>query len=198
MQVETDNSHADAGHYAENGHEQAQDDNRQLTKAQKKRILSVLFGRLIMMHKNVMNLLGAIHIVIILFSCLHIFTLGTVDSEKNACYLTWPLTHLFYAFINYLFAWFFFYNSCEIKNPRGHDVLVVSKKFLRILFLFSFTPIPLKFLAQHYCRNWTLSWNAVVFQALHVFGECMVMAVYFFWFERKYTGFKIFYRESIM
>ena len=188
MQVETDSTHSDPEHQpAENGLGPA--DDRPLTKAQKKRILSVLFGRLIMMHKNIMNLMGAVHVIIIVFSCLHIFTLGTVDSEKNACYLTWPLTHLFYAFINYIFAWFYFYNSCEIKNPKGHDVLLVSKKFLKVLFVFAFSPIPLKYLAQVYCRNWTLSWNAVAFQSLHVFGECMVMTIYFFWFERKYTGF---------
>ena len=106
----------------------------------------MLFGKLIMMHKNIMNVFSSIHIIIIITVCLHIFTLGTVDSEKSACYLTWPLTHLFYAFINYLFAWFACYNSCEITTTKGHHVLIVSSKFLKILLIFSFTPIPLKLL----------------------------------------------------
>ena len=173
-------------------------DEMRLTKAQKKRILTVLFGRLINMHKNIMTLLGVIHVIIILVSCLHIFTLGTVDSEKNACYLTWPLTHLFYAFINYIFAWFFCYNSCEITNPENRDVLKVSKRFLKILLFFSVYPVPLRYLAQAYCRNWTLSWSTVIFQTAHVMVECLLMWIYFFWFERKYAAFRIFYKEAII
>ena len=165
---------------------------------QKKRILSVLFGRLLIMHKWVMNIFAFVHVVVIVCACAHIFTLGTIDSEKNACYLTWPLTHLFYAFVNYLFAWFFCYNSCEITTKKGHQVLRVSKKFLKVLFLFSLVPIPLKFLVKNFCRNWSLSWNAVIFHAIHIFLESLIMSVYFTWFERKYTGFKLFYKESVM
>ena len=170
----------------------------EMDKLKKKLILSVLFGRLLMMHKNICLTIGSVHSIVIVVTCLHIFTLGTVDSEENSCYLTWPLSHLFYAFINYLLAWFFFYNSCEITNPKGNQMLVVSKKFLKVLFMFTFYPIPLKILTQRFCRNWSLSWNAVMFQMMHLGIETIVMFVYFFWFEKKYTGFKIFYRESIM
>lgn len=173
-------------------------DEFRLSKAQKKRILTVLFGRLINMHKNIMNILGAIHVLIIIVSCLHIFTLGTVDSEKNACYLTWPLTHLFYAFVNYIFAWFFCYNSCEITNPKNQDILRVSKRFLKILLFFSVYPVPLRYLAANYCRNWTLSWSTIIFQTAHIMIECLIMWIYFFWFERKYAGFRIFYKEVII
>ena len=192
IEIHDDTSHHSATDNGDHTEEQ------RLSKAQKKRILTVLFGRLINMHKNIMTLLGAIHAIIIVVSCLHIFTLGTVDSEKNACYLTWPLAHLCYAFINYIFAWFFCYNSCEITNPKNQDILRVSKRFLKILLIFSAYPVPLKFLAQNYCRNWTLSWTTVIFQTAHIMIECLVMWVYFFWFERKYVGFKIFYKESII
>ena len=167
-----------------------------MSNAQKKRILTVLFGRLLKMHKHVMIVATLIHAIVIVFVCIHIFTLGTIDSETNSCYLTWPLTHLYYAFINYLFAWFCCYNSCEISNPKGHNLLNVSKKFLKIMTLFSFTPVPLKILAEQFCRNWTLSWEAVIFQTFHIFVECLVLYVYFSWFEKKYAGFRIFYRES--
>lgn len=167
-----------------------------MSSAQKKRVLAVLFGRLLKMHKQVMIVASVIHAIIIFVACLHIFTLGTVDSETNACYLTWPLTHLYYAFINYLFAWFFCYNSCEITNPKGHNVLNVSKKFLKVMVMFSFTPLPLKYLASYFCRNWTLSWHGVAFQTAHIFIECVFVYVYFSWFEKKYAGFRIFYRES--
>lgn len=167
-----------------------------MSNAQKKRILTILFGRLIKMHKQVMVIATVVHAIIIFVACMHIFTLGTVDSETNACYLTWPLTHLYYAFINYLFAWFYCYNACEITNPKGHNVLNVSKKFLKVMLLFSFTPMPLKYLAAYFCRNWTLSWHAVTFQTVHIFAECVLCFVYFSWFEKKYAGFRIFYRES--
>ena len=51
--------------------------------------------------------------------CFHMFTLGTIETENTYCYLTWPLTHLLYAFINYIFAWFACYNSYEIQNKDG-------------------------------------------------------------------------------
>ena len=100
------------------------------------------------MHKNVMIVFTIAHSIIIFFVCLHMFTLGTIETEKTSCYLTWPLVHLFYAFINYLFAWFFCYNYCEITSKRGHNVLLISKKFLKVLIFFSFTPVPLKYMAD--------------------------------------------------
>lgn len=169
-----------------------------MSNAQKKRILTILFGRLLKMHKQVMVIATIVHAFVIFLACVHIFTLGTVDSEKNSCYLTWPLTHLYYAFINYLFAWFYCYNACEISNPKGQNILNISKKFIKIIFLFSFTPIPLKYVASYFCRNWTLSWNAVIFQTSHILIECVFCYIYFSWFERKYAGFKIFYRESVL
>ena len=165
--------------------------------AQRKRILTILFGRLIKMHKQVMLIATVVHAIVIFVACMHIFTLGTVDSESNACYLTWPLTHLYYAFINYLFAWFYCYNACEITNPKGANVLHISKKFLKVMVLFSFTPLPLKFLAAHFCRNWTLSYEAVGFQTAHIALEVIVAYVYFSWFEKKYAGLRIFYRENL-
>lgn len=167
-----------------------------MSNTQKKRILTILFGRLLKMHKQVMVIATIVHAIIIFVACMHIFTLGTVDSEANSCYLTWPLTHLYYAFINYLFSWFYCYNACEITNPKGHNILNISKKFLKVMLLFSFTPIPLKYLAAYFCRNWTLSWHAVVFQTAHIFLECAFCYIYFSWFEKKYAGFRIFYRES--
>ena len=63
--------------------------------------------------------LTVVHSIIIFLVCFHMFTLGTIESENKYCYLTWPLMHLFYAFVNYIFAWFCCYNSCEIANKRG-------------------------------------------------------------------------------
>ena len=150
------------------------------------------------MHKNVMNTFAAIHAIVIVFACCHIFTLGTVDSEKNACYMTWPLAHLYYAFLNYLFAWFFCYNSFEIEQKDSANVVLVSKKFLKIVLLISPTPLGLKMLSDNFCRNWTISYNVVLFQFLHVLIESVFAFFYFAWFERKFTGFRIFYRESII
>ena len=180
------------------GQDENIDTKDQMDRLKKKRILSILFGRLLMMHKNICLTIGSVHSIVIIITCLHIFTLGTVDSEENSCYLTWPLSHLCYAFINYLLAWFFFYNSCEITNPKGNDLLRASKKLLKVLFLFTFYPIPLKIITQKFCRNWSLSWNSVIFQMIHLVAETIFMFIYFFWFEKKYAGFKIFYRESIM
>ncbi len=173
------------------------DQENRLTKNQKQRIISILFGRLLNMHKYVMIVFTVVHSIIIVLTCVHMFTLGTIESENTSCYLTWPLMHLFYAFVNYIFAWFYCYNSCEIMSKRGQSVLIVSKKFLKVLFIFSFTPAPLKMLSSHFCRNWTISWDAVIKQNLHILIECILVFVYFTWFERKYTGFRIFYKESI-
>ena len=178
--------------------EMSKDDPARLSKDTKKRILGVLFGRLIKMHKNVMNTFAAIHAVVIVFACCHIFTLGTVDSEKNACYMTWPLSHLYYAFLNYLFAWFFCYNSFEIENKESANVVMVSKKFLKIVLFISPTPLGLKLLSDNFCRNWTVSFRVVMFQFIHILVECAIAFFYFSWFERKFTGFRIFYRESII
>ena len=178
--------------------EMSKDDPARLSKDTKKRILGVLFGRLIKMHKNVMNTFAIIHAVVIVFACCHIFTLGTVDSEKNACYMTWPLAHLYYAFLNYLFAWFFCYNSFEIENKESANVVLVSKKFLKVVLFISPLPLALKMLSDQFCRNWTLSMDMVLFQFIHILLECAVAFVYFSWFEKKFSGFRIFFRESII
>lgn len=169
-----------------------------LSKSQKIRVISVLFGRLINMHKNIMTTFTVIHIIVISFALLHIFTIGTIEMEDFKCYMTWPLSHLYYSFINYLFCWFYCYNACEITNKKGYEVILVSKKFLKILLLISLTPIPLKFISAQFCRNWSLSWNSVIFQTIHILVECMIVFVYFFWFERRYSGFRIFYHEQII
>ena len=171
--------------------------NSHMDKDRQKRILTILFGRLLKMHKNIMFVGAIIHVFVILLACVHIFTLGTVDSERNSCYLTWPLAHLYYAFINYLFAWFFSYNACEINTPKGQKALIISRKFLKVLFFISFTPIPMKYLTSQFCRNWSLSWEAVIFQSAHIFLESVICFIYFSWFERKYVGFRIFYKESV-
>ena len=209
--MQNDSTPADPDHPSHPGHqdypetdirsepmEMSHDDPARMSKESKKRILGVLFGRLIRMHKNVMNTFAAIHAVVIVFACCHIFTLGTVDSEKNACYMTWPLAHLYYAFLNYLFAWFFCYNSFEIEQKDSANVVLVSKKFLKIVLLISPTPLALKMLSDNFCRNWTISYNVVMFQFLHVLVESVFAFFYFAWFERKFTGFRIFYRESII
>ena len=144
-----------------------------------------------------MILLSIVHSLIILIVCFHMFTLGTIESENKYCYLTWPLMHLYYAFVNYIFAWFCCYNSCEIASKKGHNLLLVSKKFLRIFFIFCFTPIPLKYLADYFCWNWTFSFGAVFRETGHLLIETIALFIYFSWFERKYTGFRIFYKESI-
>ena len=170
MQQETNDPHSTTAQTDESIREtleMTKDDPARLTKDTKKRILGVLFGRLIKMHKNVMNTFAAIHAVVIVFACCHIFTLGTVDSEKNACYMTWPLAHLYYAFLNYLFAWFFCYNSFEIENKESANVVMVSKKFLKIVLFISPTPLGLKLLSDNFCRNWTVSFRVVMFQFIH-------------------------------
>ena len=111
--------------------------------------------------------------------------------------MTWPLMHIFYAFVNYLFAWFYCYNSYEIKNKRGHNLILVSFKFLKVFFFFSFTFIPLKIVSEHCCRNWTYSWGAVIRETCHLIFETLMMFIYFSWFEKKYTGFRIFYKDTL-
>jgi len=170
---------------------------KRLTAGDKKRIVSVLFGRLINLHKQIMKILVFFHIIVLIAVGFHMFNLGTVDSENNSCYLTWPLTHLVYMFINYLFAWFYCYNACEVSGKKGPHVLIVSKRFLKVLFLFAFTPIPLKFIVERFCRNWTLSIEAVGIQTAHIAIEIIVMFIYFSWFEKKYSGLRIFYRENL-
>lgn len=175
---------------------QEENDNN-LTVSQKKRIISVLFGRLLKMHRSIMIVLTIVHAVIILLVCFHMFTLGTIESENKYCYLTWPLMHLYYAFVNYIFAWFCCYNSCEIANVKAPNVLRVSKKFLRIFTFFCFTPFPLKILADRFCRNWTYGTDAVLRQTGHLLVETIGLYIYFSWFEKKYTGFRVFYKETV-
>ena len=178
--------------------EQSEMKGSKLDPAQKKRIITVLFGRLIKMHKTTMHTLTFIHIVLIILTGLHMLLLGTIDSENNSCFLTWPLMHLFYMFVNYVFAWFYCYNACEIAGKRGLNSLTASKRFLKVLFLFGLSPIPLRLIAISYCRNWTISLQSCAVQSGHILFETLFMFIYFSWFERKYKGFRIFYRESIV
>ncbi len=177
--------------------EEEQEQTKRLTKTQKQRIISILFGRLLNMHKSIMIVFTLVHVVIIIATCFHMFIHGTIESENKTCYITWPLMHLFYAFLNYLIVWLCGYNACEITGKKGHNVLVVTRKFLKVLFLFSFTPIPLKYLSDHFCRNWTYSWQAVFKENIHIIMECILLFIYFTWFEKKYSGFKIFYKDTI-
>ena len=175
----------------------AEENEKRLTASDKKRIISVLFGRLINTHKQIMKVLVAFHGIVLVCVGFHMFNLGSIDSENNSCYLTWPLTHLIYMFINYLFMWFYCYNSCEIASKKGPNVLIVSKRFLKVLFMFSFTPIPLKYLVEQFCRNWTLSLDAVIIQTSHMALEIIIVFIYFSWFEKKYSGLRIFYKETL-
>lgn len=81
--------------------------------------MSILFGKFLRNHKNLMNSFCLIHGVVIIFVLLHMFNVGIVENENNMCYVTWPLIHLYYAFVNYLFLWFFGYNSCEIGSSNS-------------------------------------------------------------------------------
>ena len=144
-----------------------------------------------------MLVLSLLHCVIILCVCLHMFTLGTIETENKYCYITWPLMHLFYAFVNYIFTWFCCYNICEIVSNNGFALLKTSKKFLKIFFIFCFVPFPLKLLAERACENWTFAMDAVVKEFAHMFIETIILFYYFSWFEKKYTGFKIIYKESV-
>ena len=144
-----------------------------------------------------MIMLTIMHAIIIILIFFHMFTLGTIDSENKSCYLTWPLMHLYYIFVNYIFAWFCCYNSCEIANIRAPNILRVSKKFLRIFTIFCFTPFPLKILADRFCRNWTYGMDAVYRQTGHLLVETIGLYIYFSWFEKKYTGLRVFYKETV-
>ncbi len=76
--------------------------------------------------------------------------------------MTWSGTHIAYAFVNYIFAWFFCYNNQEIKSKKGYNLIVVSQKFLRILLILSFIFVPLKIATDKVCRNWNISWEGVI------------------------------------
>lgn len=97
-----------------------------LTKKQKQKVIAILFGRLLKMHKSIMIVMSIVHMVIIVCIIVHMFTLGTIESENKMCFITWPLMHIFYAFVNYVFVWFSCYNSCEIGSLAGHDILRTS------------------------------------------------------------------------
>lgn len=144
-----------------------------------------------------MSIAAFVHAVIIVVVCIHMFTLGTIESENIYCYITWPLSHLYYAFLNYMFIWFFGYNACEITGRWGNNILATSRKFLWVLILFSPTPLLLKLIVRHFCWNWTLSLNSCLHQVIHVFIETLLAYIYFGWFEKKYAGYRIFYKESI-
>ena len=166
-----------------------------LTNEQKRKILMILFKRLLFTNRRISQLLAVLHIFLIGISFFQIFTIGTVDSESRSCYLTWPLSHLFYALMNYFFAWFYCYNVCISLGPRSSVILRAYKKFTRFLYICSIFPIILKKLADCYCRNWSLPWRTVVFQSSHVFIEALLITAYFYWFEKKYAGFKLIYNQ---
>jgi hypothetical protein len=149
------------------------------------------------MHKSIMIVLSIVHMIIILCIIAHMFTLGTIESENKYCFITWPMMHLFYAFVNYIYTWFACYNSCEIGTKSGHQIILTSRKFLKIFTIFCFVPIPLKILAENACHNWTFSTDAVVKEMAHMLGETLILLMYFTWFERKYTAFRIIYKESV-
>lgn len=100
------------------------------------------------MHRLLMIVLSIMHLVILICVCLHMFTIGTIEAQNKYCYLTWPLMHLLYAFVNYIYCWFCCYNSCEIGSKGGFELIGISKKFLKILLLSCFLPFPLKVLAE--------------------------------------------------
>lgn len=53
-----------------------------LSKEHKKRILSVLLGRLLTMHKSIMTIFTLVHTLVLLLVILHMFTTGTIESEN--------------------------------------------------------------------------------------------------------------------
>lgn len=116
-----------------------------------------MFERLLVLHRKIMLTCGAFHIIIILLILFHTFNLGTVESEQTICYFVWPVIHLYYAFINYVIAWFCMYNYCEIATPKGLNILRVSKRFLIVLSLSSVMILVLRFCIHSYCRNWSVS-----------------------------------------
>jgi len=158
--------------------------------------VAILFGRLLKMHQRIMLVAAFIHIIVILSVLFHMFNLGTIESENKWCYFTWPLMHLFYAFVNYVFVWFFCFNSYEIKKKNGQNILKVSTKFLKIFMFLSFLIFPLKILSNNNCSSWTLSWSSVYAEFAHVLMVTLIFYVYFSWFEKKYTGFRIYYKST--
>ena len=168
-----------------------------MTKEQKKKIISSLFGKLLKMHRNINILFAIVHFLIVIFSVFHIFIVGSVDNESTSCYITWPFSHIFYAFINYVYAWLFFYNFIEIRNPKNTQIIRISKRFLKILFSLVWVPVACKLISDHFCRNLTLSWLTIKGQVIHLIFEVIVVTIYFLWFEKKYSSFKMFYQEII-
>ena len=169
-----------------------------MSKEQKKQIVASLFGKLLNMHKNVSRIFLVLHVFLIALAIIHIFTLGSVFSETTACYVTWPLSNIFYAFVNYLYCWLFYFNISEISNPQSNNILRVSQRFLKIIFLLSGFPPAFKLLVDHYCRNWSMSWMTIYFQISHIIIETLILTIYFIWFQKKYNGFKLFYKEIIL
>ena len=90
---------------------------------------------------------AALHILVIMCILFHMFNLGTIESENKWCYLTWPLMHLYYAFVNYVFIWFFCFNAYEVKKKNALNVVKISLKFLRVFIILSFVVFPLKYLS---------------------------------------------------
>ena len=163
----------------------------------KKRIITILFRRLLTLHQRVMQVFTFVHFLIILFACIRIIKSGSIESETKGCYFAWPLSHLTYAFVNYLFAWFSCYNCCEVHYTKGSELIRKGKRFLQIMLLFSLLPFGMKLFIDSMCRNWELPWRSVFFDFLHIATESLLLRVYFLWFEKKFSGFKIIYKELV-
>lgn len=175
---------------------QSSEDDSQLTQGQKKRVIAILFGRLLRMHQRVMAIGALVHVSILVSVLFHMFNLGTIESENSWCYFTWPLMHLFYAFVNYVFVWFFCFNAFEIKKKNGSNILKISNRFLKIFSFLSTLVFPLKWISQNNCESWSLSWKAVYTEFAHILLVTLCFYVYFSWFEKKYIGFRIYYKSS--
>ena len=143
-----------------------------------------------------MLIAATIHVIIIMCVLFHMFNLGTIESENKWCYFTWPMMHLFYAFVNYIFIWFFCFNSYEIRKKNGQNILKVSTKFLKVFFFLSFTYYPLKMLSNKHCKAWTVSWKSVHVEFAHTLLLTLFFFVYFSWFEKKYIGFRVYYKST--
>lgn len=128
---------------------QSSEDESHLTQGQKKRVIAILFGRLLKMHQRVMTIGALVHISILIVVLFHMFNLGTIETENRWCFFTWPLMHLFYAFVNYVFIWFFCFNAFEIKKKNGSHLLKISNRFLKLFILLSTLVFPLKWLSQN-------------------------------------------------
>ena len=96
-----------------------------------------------------MTLFSIVHFVVILLVLGHMFTLGTIESENKYCYFTWPLMHLYYCFLNYLFSWFYCYNYYQITKKEAQNSLLLSIKFLKAVTFLSLFLFPLKMLANN-------------------------------------------------